>query len=172
MTVSVGKKVPALTGKDHERNDVALVDFADRQVVVYFYPKDNTSGCTREAEDFRDLYPAFRRRHCAILGVSRDSSASHARFRDKLNLPFSLIADSDEVWCQAFGVIAEKVLYGKRHLGVVRSTFLLGPDRVLRAEWRGIRVPDHAQSVLDWLGANQPAKTAGRKAPAGSARSE
>lgn len=168
MTVSVGKKVPSLTGKDHEGNDVALADFADRHVLVYFYPKDNTPGCTREAEDFRDLYPTFRRRRCAILGVSRDSSASHARFRDKLDLPFPLIADSDEIWCQAFGVIAEKVLYGKRHLGVVRSTFLIGPDRVLRAEWRGIREPDHAQSVLDWLGANPPARTATRKTPARS----
>ncbi len=168
MTVSLGKKVPALAGKDHDGTEIALVDFADRHVVVYFYPKDNTAGCTREAEDFRDLYPSFRRRRCAVLGVSRDSSASHTRFRDKLGLPFPLIADTDEAWCQAFGVIGEKMLYGKRHLGVVRSTFLIGPDRVLRAEWRGIRVPGHAQSVLDWLGANPPAKAATRKTPASS----
>lgn len=160
--VSPGKKVPALVGRDHDDKEIALADFADRYVVVYFYPKDNTPGCTREAQDFRDLHATFKRRRCAILGVSRDSPASHARFRDKLDAPFPLIADSEEVWCRAFGVIGEKMLYGKRHLGVIRSTFLIGPGSILRAEWRGVRVPGHAQAVLDWLIANPAAKVGAR----------
>jgi peroxiredoxin Q/BCP len=121
---------------------------------VYFYPKDNTPGCTREAQDFRDLYTRFRRRNCGIIGVSRDSAASHTRFRDKLDAPFPLVADEGEQWCRAFEVIGEKMLYGKRHVGVIRSTFLIGPGSILVAEWRKVKVPGHAQAVLDRLGAS------------------
>lgn len=156
MAVTIGKKVPKLVGLRHDGSRIALADFADRHVVVYFYPKDNTPGCTREAQDFRDLYPKFRRRRCEIIGVSRDSAASHVRFRDKLEAPFPLVADEDEQWCRAFDVIGEKMLYGKRHVGVIRSTFLIGPGGILEAEWRKIKVPGHAQAVLDRLAASAP----------------
>jgi peroxiredoxin Q/BCP len=118
---------------------------------VYFYPKDSTPGCTSEAKDFRDLYPAFRRRHAQVIGVSRDSAKSHANFVAKQELPFPLVSDSDEAWCQAFDVIHEKVLYGKHHLGIVRSTFLIDPLGKLAHEWRGVKVPGHAQDVLDTI---------------------
>ncbi|MCB1578911.1 MAG: peroxiredoxin, partial [Xanthomonadales bacterium] len=95
------------------------------------------------------LHGKFRKLDCEIIGVSRDSVASHARFREKQGLPFPLVADVDETWCKAFDVIHEKVLYGKRHLGVVRSTFLVDPEGVLRAEWRGLKVPGHAEAVLE-----------------------
>ena len=118
-------------------------------MVVYFYPKDATPGCTTEAQDFRDLYDDFKRRHAEIVGISRDSVGSHASFADKQALPFPLIADTDETWCKAFDVIHEKVLYGKKHLGIVRSTFLIDPKGHLAQEWRGVKVPGHAQAVLD-----------------------
>lgn len=151
MSVAIGRKVPKLVGVDHDGRRIALADFAEGHVVVYFYPKDNTPGCTREAQDFRDLYREFRRRNCEVIGVSRDPATSHARFRDKLDAPFPLVADVDERWCRAFGVIGEKMLYGKRHVGVIRSTFLIGPGGVLEAEWRKVRVPGHAADVLDRL---------------------
>jgi peroxiredoxin Q/BCP len=119
--------------------------------VLYFYPKDSTPGCTTEAQQFRDLYPQLRAHGAEVLGVSRDSLKSHANFAAKQNLPFALISDPDENWCRAFDVIHEKVLYGKRHLGVVRSTFLIDPSGTLVREWRGVKVPGHAQAVLDTL---------------------
>lgn len=128
-----------------------LKSLLGKWVVIYFYPRDATPGCTTEAVDFRDLHKKFRKLNCEILGVSRDSVASHARFRAKQELPFELIADADETWCKAFDVIHEKVLYGKRHLGIVRSTFLIDPEGILRAEWRGVKVPGHAATVLEQL---------------------
>ncbi len=122
-------------------------------VVVYFYPKDSTTGCTREAQDFRDLYKGFVKKGASVLGVSRDSLKSHDGFRAKQALPFALVSDTDESWCRAFDVIHEKVLYGRRYLGVVRSTFLIGPEGRLRREWRGVKVPGHAAAVLEALGA-------------------
>jgi len=124
--------------------------------VLYFYPKDNTSGCTREAQDFRDLLPKFKRRGAQVIGVSRDSTKSHANFTAKQALPFPLIADTDETWCKAFGVIREKTLYGRKYMGVDRSTFLLGPDGKLVEEWRGVKVPGHAQTVLEAIPVGAP----------------
>jgi peroxiredoxin Q/BCP len=116
---------------------------------LYFYPKDNTTGCTREAGDFRDLYTKFKRRGATIVGVSRDSARSHTGFKEKLGLPFALVADTDEGWCKAFDVIRKKKLYGREYLGVDRSTFLVDPEGRLVQEWRGVKVPGHAQAVLD-----------------------
>jgi len=146
--VELGKTVPNLKGPTAAGDTLALADLRGRWVVVYFYPKDNTPGCTREAQDFRDLYPKLKRRGVEVIGVSRDSAKTHGGFAAKHALPFSLVADEDEVWCKAFDVIHEKVLYGKKHLGVVRSTFLIGPDGKLAAEWRNVRVPGHAETVL------------------------
>ena len=145
----IGKKAPALSGTTGDGTTLKLADLKGQWVVVYFYPKDSTPGCTNEAKDFRDLYAKFRKRNAEITGVSRDSVKSHANFAAKQELPFPLVSDPDETWCKAFDVIHEKVLYGKRHMGVVRSTFLIAPDGKLAAEWRGVKVPGHAQVVLD-----------------------
>jgi len=147
----VGKKVPSLSGITGDGSALKLASLKGQWVVVYFYPKDSTPGCTNEAKDFRDLYPAFRKRNAQVIGVSRDSLKSHANFAAKQELPFLLVSDPDETWCQAFDVIHEKVLYGKRHLGIVRSTFLIDPDGKLAHEWRGVKVPGHAQAVLDTI---------------------
>jgi peroxiredoxin Q/BCP len=145
----VGNKIPKLAGTVQSGDPLALADLRGRWVVLYFYPKDNTTGCTREAGDFRDLYTKFERRGAAIVGVSRDSARSHHGFKEKLGLPFALVADTDETWCKAFDVIRMKKLYGREYLGVDRSTFLIDPDGKLVNEWRGVKVPGHAQAVLD-----------------------
>jgi peroxiredoxin Q/BCP len=145
----LGKKVPKLQGVTGDGSTLKLDSLKGQWVVVYFYPKDSTPGCTNEEKDFRDLYPKFKKRHAEIIGVSRDSVKSHANFASKQELPFPLLSDPDETWCKAFDVIHEKVLYGKRYLGVVRSTFLIDPDGKLAAQWLGVKVPGHAQAVLD-----------------------
>ena len=150
-SVAIGKRVPELRGTTDSGATLDLNTLLGKWVVIYFYPRDATPGCTTEAGDFRDLHDRFRKYNCEILGVSRDSVASHARFRAKQELSFELIADTDETWCKAFDVIHEKVLYGKRHLGVVRSTFLVDPEGILRAEWRAVKVPGHAAAVLEQL---------------------
>ncbi len=151
MTIAIGKKVPNLKGALDDGGTLALADLRGHPAVVYFYPKDNTPGCTNEAQAFRDLHEAFRRHGCAIVGVSRDSIASHAKFRAKHALPFALVADTDEAWCNAFDVLGEKVLYGRRFVGVIRSTFLIDANGTLAAEWRGVKVPGHAAAVLERL---------------------
>ncbi|MHC1481176.1 peroxiredoxin [Frateuria aurantia] len=147
----LGKQAPALTGVTGDGQTLELARLKGQWVVVYFYPKDSTPGCTTEAQEFRDLYPQFQAHSAEIIGVSRDSEKSHANFAGKQQLPFPLVADTDETWCQAFDVIHEKVLYGKRSLGVVRSTFLIDPQGRLVAEWRKVKVAGHAQAVLDSL---------------------
>jgi thioredoxin-dependent peroxiredoxin len=147
--IEVGKTTPALEGATGDGGTLSLKDLRGKWVVVYFYPRDNTPGCTNEAKDFRDLYGTFKRRGAQIIGVSRDSVKSHANFAAKHELPFPLISDPDETWCKAFDVIHEKKLYGKTHMGVVRSTFLIDPKGKLQHEWRKVKVPGHAQAVLD-----------------------
>jgi peroxiredoxin Q/BCP len=147
--IEIGQPVPPLEGTVTDGSTLALADLKGKWVVVYFYPKDATPGCTNEAKAFRDLAPAFEKRNARILGVSRDSTTSHAKFTEKHDLPFPLVADTDETWCKAFGVIAEKNLYGKLHLGIVRSTFLIDPDGKLAAEWRKVKVSGHARQVLE-----------------------
>ncbi|RAP57313.1 peroxiredoxin [Oleiagrimonas sp. MCCC 1A03011] len=147
--IEVGKTAPALEGPTGDGGTLSLKDLRGKWVVVYFYPKDNTPGCTNESKDFRDLYAKFKRRGAEVVGVSRDSVKSHANFAAKHELPFPLISDPDETWCKAFDVIHEKNLYGKVHMGVVRSTFLIDPKGKLQHEWRKVKVPGHAQAVLD-----------------------
>jgi thioredoxin-dependent peroxiredoxin len=145
----LGKKLPPLKGQISDGSELKLASLKGQWVVVYFYPKDSTPGCTTEAKDFRELYAKFRKRNAEIIGVSRDSLKSHANFVAKQELPFPLVSDGDEAWCRAFDVIHEKVLYGKRHMGIVRSTFLIDPDGRLHQEWCGVKVPGHAQAVFD-----------------------
>lgn len=147
--IKIGNPVPPLSGTVTDGSELSLPSLQGRWVVVYFYPKDSTPGCTTEAKDFRDLYPEFEKRNATVVGVSRDALKSHAKFTDKHDLPFPLVSDPDETWCKAFDVIHEKNLYGKLHMGIVRSTFLINPDGKLAAEWRKVRVRDHARTVLD-----------------------
>ena len=118
-------------------------------MVLYFYPKDSTPGCTTEGQDFRDLHAKFKRAGAIVLGVSRDSLASHEKFKEKLKLPFELLSDPDEALCKQFDVIREKSLYGRKFLGVERSTFLIDDTGRLRREWRKVKVNGHAAGVLE-----------------------
>nr|WP_255779070.1 peroxiredoxin [Mycetohabitans sp. B8] len=118
------------------------------KVVLYFYPKDNTPGCTTESLAFRDAYPAFKQAGAEIVGISRDSVRSHENFQRKLELPFVLVSDADETVCQLFDVVKMKKMYGKQVRGIERSTFLLDAQSVLRREWRGVKVPNHVEEVL------------------------
>lgn len=127
-----------------------LSDQRSKTLIIYFYPKDSTPGCTTEAQQFRDLYPEFVKAGCVLIGVSRDSLRSHENFKAKQDLPFELLADNEEKLCSQFSVIKEKKLYGKLVRGIERSTFIIDGQGVLRREWRGIKVPGHAQDVLDF----------------------
>lgn len=149
--LETGKRVPNLDATLQGGLLLMGADLRGSWLVLYFYPKDATTGCTREAQDFRDLHGQFVAAGARIVGVSRDSPASHARFIEKQLLPFDLIADVDEVWCKAFDVLSEKQLYGRRYIGVVRSTFLINPEGVLVESWRNVKVPGHAEAVLSRL---------------------
>jgi len=120
-------------------------------LVLYFYPKDNTPGCTTEGQNFRDLYPEFKRLGCAVFGISRDSLKSHENFKAKMGFPFDLLSDVDETACKAFSVIKMKNMYGRKVRGIERSTFVLDAAGVVRREWRGVKVPGHAQEVLAFV---------------------
>jgi len=149
--IEVGDTVPDLEVALSDGRRLRLGAFTERWCVLYFYPKDNTPGCTLEAQDFRDHAGPFDAAGADILGVSRDSLKSHQNFCAKHELPFALISDSDESLCQAFGVIREKTLYGRKYLGVERSTFLIDPHGRVAASWRGVKVRDHAATVLGRL---------------------
>ena len=149
--VSVGKRVENFTLPATGEQNLSLNDFSGHSVIIYFYPKDNTPGCTREGQDFRDLYQQFKKAGAEILGVSRDSVRTHGNFRNKHEFPFHLLSDSDELLCRQFDVIHEKKLYGRTYMGIERSTFLIDSAGILKQEWRKVRVPDHAQTVLDAL---------------------
>ena len=147
--VQLDKKVPAFKAQATGDQAFKLSDAAGSNLVIYFYPKDNTAGCTREGQDFRDNHAKFRRNKTLVLGVSRDSLASHEKFKAKQEFPFELISDPDEKLCRKFDVIHEKTLYGRKHMGVVRSTFLIDADGKLRQEWRNVKVKGHAEEVLE-----------------------
>jgi thioredoxin-dependent peroxiredoxin len=144
-----GSKVPDFSLPMTGGGTWSLRGAAGRKVVIYFYPRDQTPGCTREAHDFRDHYGAFRKAGVALVGVSRDSLASHEKFAARDALPFPLLADTEETLCRMFDVIKPKTLYGRKYLGVERSTFLLDGGGRLRQEWRKVKVPGHAEAVLE-----------------------
>jgi peroxiredoxin Q/BCP len=147
--IKTGSKVPEFSLPTTGGGTWRLKDATGRKLVIYFYPRDMTSGCTRQAQDFRDLYGAFGKAGVAVVGVSRDGVASHDKFAQCESLPFPLLADSDERVCRLFDVIKPKSLYGRKYLGVERSTFLLDASGRLRQEWRKVRVPGHAEAVLE-----------------------
>jgi len=157
MAAAVGRKAPAFRLPAADGEEVALADFAGRTVVLYFYPKDNTSGCTREACDFRDAHARIVRRGAVVLGVSPDSVRSHAGFREKHDLPFTLLSDADHEAARAYGVWVKKSLYGREYMGVERATFVIGPDGVVRAAFRKVKVAGHVDEVLAALADRPPA---------------
>ncbi len=147
--IKPGAKVPEFSLPMTGGGTWRLKDAAGSKLVLYFYPRDMTSGCTRESQDFRDLTAAFRKAGAQIVGVSRDPVASHDRFAAKESLPFPLLADTEEKVCRLFDVIKPKSLYGRKYLGVERSTFLLDGTGRVRQEWRKVKVPGHAEAVLE-----------------------
>ncbi|QBQ98579.1 peroxiredoxin [Paraburkholderia pallida] len=148
MTIAVDQPVPDFTAPA-TGGDFTLSSLKGKKVVLYFYPKDNTPGCTREGMEFRDLFAKFKKAGATIVGVSRDSVRSHENFKAKLELPFTLVSDGDEALCSLFNVIKMKKMYGKEVRGIERSTFLIDADGVLRQEWRGLKVPGHVEEVLE-----------------------
>lgn len=147
--IKPGSKVPDFSLPTTGGGTWSLKDVAGRKLVIYFYPRDMTSGCTREAQDFRDRYAAFRKAGAELVGISRDGVASHEKFAARESLPFPLLADGDERVCRMFDVMKQKTLYGRKYLGVERSTFLLDGAGKLQREWRNVKVPGHAEAVLE-----------------------
>ncbi|WP_339487310.1 peroxiredoxin [Pseudomonas sp. EL_65y_Pfl2_R95] len=148
MSVSIDAPVADFQAPATGEQQVQLSALKGQQVVIYFYPKDSTPGCTTEGQGFRDQFAAFQAANTLIFGVSRDGLKSHENFKAKQSFPFELISDKDEAVCNLFAVIKLKKLYGKEYMGVDRSTFLIDKEGVLRQEWRGVKVPGHVDAVL------------------------
>ncbi len=146
--LSEGDKLPKLTVVDDTGAKIRLADLADEYLVLYFYPKDDTPGCTNEGMQFRDAAKAFGKKKARIVGVSRDSVASHQKFKAKYDLPFTLLADTDQALCDAFDVIGEKNMYGKKVKGVIRSTFLIDAKGAILKVWPKVKVDGHVAEVL------------------------
>ena len=144
-------KAPSFLALVDENKELSLDDFQGSYLVIYFYPKDKTSGCTIESQDFRDYKNKFSKKNCKIVGVSRDSIKSHKSFIEKESLNFPLLSDPDETMCNAYGVMKEKSMYGRKYMGIERSTFLISPDGLLIKEWRGVKVPGHVEEVYEFL---------------------
>jgi peroxiredoxin Q/BCP len=147
----LGKPVPDFSLPSTGGDIFKLSSQRGKKLVLYFYPKDGTPGCTAEGADFRDSHKALRRANCEVFGVSRDSLASHQRFKEKMKFPFELLADPDEAVCRQFGVMKLKNMYGKQVRGIERSTFVIDEKGLLAREWRGVKVPGHVQEVLNFV---------------------
>lgn len=153
MTLTIGKKAPDFTLLNDEDVSFSLSSQKGKKVVLYFYPKDNTPGCTKEACAFQEELPHFSSHDAVIVGVSRDSVQSHRRFKEKFGLEFSLLADTEEVVCKAYDVLKEKNMYGKKRIGIERSTFLIDEVGIVRQIWRKVKVADHDKAVKEALAA-------------------
>ena len=153
-TVAIGQAVPDFSVTS-TGGEFRLSEQRGRKVVLYFYPKASTPGCTRESQDFRDLAADFEQAGAVIVGASRDGLRAQTNFKTKQELPFELLADTDEAVCRLFDVIQEKTMFGRKGFGIVRSTFLIDAEGVLRQEWRGVRVPGHAATVLEAVQAQE-----------------
>ena len=147
--VSIGKKVPAFSAPATGNQTIKLSSLKGKNIVIYFYPKDSTPGCTLEGQDFRDNIRKFSSRNTVILGVSRDKLASHEKFKSAQKFPFELLSDEDENLCKLFDVIKEKNMYGRKVIGIERSTFLIDEKGILRNEWRKVKVKGHVDEVLE-----------------------
>ena len=148
MAVVVNKPLPEFEAVATGNESLSNQSLIGQTVVLYFYPKDNTPGCTTEAMEFRDKYKDFVKAGATVYGVSRDNMKSHDDFKEKLELPFELIADTEEKMCHMFGVVKNKIMYGKKVKGIERSTFLVGTDGILKQEWRVLKVAGHVEEVL------------------------
>ncbi|GHA05710.1 peroxiredoxin [Arenicella chitinivorans] len=148
MTIAIGDQIPDLTVKTTQNEALELRNLKGKALVLYFYPKDNTPGCTTQGQAFRDAYPQFQTANAEILGVSRESIRSHQNFINKHEFPFDLISDPDEELCNAMDVIKEKNMYGRKYMGIVRSTFIFDKDGKLRHEIRNVKVKGHVDEVL------------------------
>jgi peroxiredoxin Q/BCP len=146
--LEAGDRLPVLDVVDDAGRQRSTTDLANGPLVLYFYPKDDTPGCTNEAQQFRDSYAEFQKRGVTVVGVSRDSVESHRRFKDKYQIPYALIADTQSQLCDAFGVIVEKKMYGIKRMGLARSTFLIDGSGTILKVWPSVRVDGHAQAVL------------------------
>lgn len=152
MTLQPGDKAPDFTlPTDSENTTVSLSSLRGQNVILYFYPKDNTPGCTKEACDFRDHFAAFKKQGVVVFGISKDSAKSHSKFKTKYALPFTLLVDANADVCEAYGVINKKSLFGKTFLGIQRSTFLIDENGNIRAIWRKVKVPGHVEQLLNEL---------------------
>lgn len=147
--MKIGAKLPNRKVEATGEQSINLSKLKGQKVIIYFYPKDSTPGCTTQGQNFRDLYSDFQKQNCVILGVSRDSIKSHERFKEKQEFPFDLLSDPDEALCKVFDVIKLKKLYGKEYLGIERSTFLFDEQGKLVQEWRKVRVKGHVEEVLE-----------------------
>ena len=145
----VGKKCPAFKADATSKELISNATFKDKNVVIYFYPKDSTPGCTTEGQDFRDNYKAFKKLNTEILGISRESIKSHENFKSKQSFPFELLSDPDEKVCKAFDVMKLKSMYGREYMGVDRSTFIVNSNGKVHKEWRSVKVKDHVEEVLE-----------------------
>jgi|TARA_B110000908_G_scaffold172534_1_gene240584 peroxiredoxin Q/BCP len=151
MSISIGQSVPQIKAPATSQSEFNLDEHKGQFVVLYFYPKDDTPGCTTEGHDFNNLLSEFETLNCKVYGISRDSIKKHEKFKAKHTYNFELISDESEALCAIFDVIKLKKLYGKEYMGIDRSTFLISPDGILIQEWRSVKVPQHAQLVLDCL---------------------
>jgi peroxiredoxin Q/BCP len=148
-TIEINKPVPNFKLEATGEQTISLHDLLGKKIVIYFYPKDSTPGCTLEGEDFRDYHTQFAKQNTVIIGISRDSIKSHERFKEKYIFPFDLLSDADEEVCTLFDVIKDKNMYGKTVRGIERSTFLIDEKGILRQEWRKVKVPGHVEAVLE-----------------------
>jgi peroxiredoxin Q/BCP len=151
-TLTVGDPAPPIDLPDEHGRTVSLSDFAGRRVVVYFYPRDDTPGCTKEACQFTELFTAFADVATDVVGISSDSAAAHQKFRAKYGLAITLLTDADHSVMEAYGAWGEKKNYGKSYMGIIRSTFLIGPDGTIERAWYNVRADGHARAVLDAIG--------------------
>ena len=152
MAVENGKSAPAFTLEDEKGEKVALKDYRGKDVIVYFYPKDDTPGCTKEAQGFRELWQQIQERDTVVIGISPDGQASHEKFKKKYDLPFTLLSDPDKNVMGVYGAFGEKMMYGKKTMGVIRSTVWVGPDGKVKKHWRRVaKAADHPAKVLEAL---------------------
>ncbi len=150
--IEINKKVANFSG-DSTNGAFSLAEFQEhsqgKNLVIFFYPRDNTPGCTTESLDFGKLYPEFKKHNAEVIGISRDTMAAHKKFTDKYEFPFQLVADPDEEICNDFGVMKDKNMYGKKVRGIERSTFIIDKNSILKYEWRKVKIPNHVDEVLD-----------------------
>jgi peroxiredoxin Q/BCP len=151
MTLKVGDKAPEFTLLSDQEESVSLKSLRGKKFVLYFYPKDSTPGCTREACDFRDQFAVFKKHGVEIFGVSKDSAKSHTKFKEKYELPFALLVDDNADVCEAYGVVDKKSMFGKTFLGITRTTFLIDEKGIIQAIWRKVKVTGHVEQILNEL---------------------